>query len=306
MEGKGNRVRDLTGNSGRTPRRPEAKVMPLTMLLERAEEWRRGGETIVFANGCFDLLHIGHITLLEDARREGERLVVAINSDASVRGLKGPTRPVVGEQERAQAALAPLGGAPFVACGPGTKMQSKDWGRENWRELLRRLSEQMSDRALVLVGAQGDFAVSEYAGAGWRGVTVNLCGELTPRETAAVLRNAELFLGPDSGPMHLAAAYGVPCAIAFAALDKPGVWFPTGDQHRAIYHAVECAQCFLTECVVQKKKCLTSISVEEMLAAAMAAVRGETARDKAVRGEAVRDNTVSGETVSAAGAGKLS
>ncbi|MGA7885829.1 MAG: adenylyltransferase/cytidyltransferase family protein, partial [Acidobacteriaceae bacterium] len=128
--------------------------MPLTMLLERAEEWRRGGETIVFANGCFDLLHIGHITLLEDARREGERLVVAINSDASVRGLKGPTRPVVGEQERAQAALAPLGGAPFVACGPGTKMQSKDWGRENWRELLRRLSEQMSDRALVLVGAQ--------------------------------------------------------------------------------------------------------------------------------------------------------
>lgn len=200
------------------------------------------------------------------------------------------------ELERARAALAPLGGGPFVACGPGTKMQSKDWGRENWRELLRRLSEQMSDRALVLVGAQGDFAVSEYAGAGWRGVTVNLCGELTPRETAAVLRNAELFVGPDSGPMHLAAAYGVPCAIAFAALDKPGVWFPTGDQHRAIYHAVECAQCFLTECVVQKKKCLTSISVEEMLAAAMAAVRGE----------AVRDNTVSGETVSAAGAGKLS
>lgn len=197
------------------------------------------------------------------------------------------------ELERARTALAPLGGAPFVACGPGTKMQSKDWGRENWRDLLGRLSEQMGDRALVLVGAKEDFAVSEYASAGWRGATVNLCGELTPRETAAVLRNAELFLGPDSGPMHLAAAYGVPCAIAFAALDKPGIWYPTGDQHRAIYHAVECAQCYLTECVAQKKKCLTSISVEEMLAAAMAAAGGGAVRDKAGRDETVRDGAVS-------------
>lgn len=191
------------------------------------------------------------------------------------------------ELHRARGALAPLGGTPFVACGPGTKMQSKDWGRENWRELLRRLSEQMSDRALVLVGAKEDIAVAEYAGETWRGPAVNLCGALTPRETAAVLREAELFLGPDSGPMHLAAAYGVPCAIAFAALDKPGVWFPMGARHRPIYHAVECAQCFLTECVEQKKKCLTSISVEEMLTAAMAAVRGETVTEETARDGAV-------------------
>jgi D-beta-D-heptose 7-phosphate kinase/D-beta-D-heptose 1-phosphate adenosyltransferase len=63
---------------------------------------------VVFTNGCFDLLHIGHITLLEDARREGDRLIVAINSDVSVQELKGPTRPIVGERERARilAALA--------------------------------------------------------------------------------------------------------------------------------------------------------------------------------------------------------
>ena len=63
---------------------------------------------MVFTNGCFDLLHIDHIKLLEDARRQGDRLVVGINSDASVSRLKGPTRPMVGERERAYvlAALA--------------------------------------------------------------------------------------------------------------------------------------------------------------------------------------------------------
>jgi D-beta-D-heptose 7-phosphate kinase / D-beta-D-heptose 1-phosphate adenosyltransferase len=84
------------------------KVLTLDHLKVRAAAWRSAGEKIVFTNGCFDLLHIGHVTLLEDARREGERLVVGINSDASVRGLKGPARPIVGERERARilAALA--------------------------------------------------------------------------------------------------------------------------------------------------------------------------------------------------------
>jgi D-beta-D-heptose 7-phosphate kinase / D-beta-D-heptose 1-phosphate adenosyltransferase len=63
---------------------------------------------VVFTNGCFDLLHVGHITLLEDCRRYGSKLVLGLNSDASVCRLKGPTRPIVGEQERARvmAALA--------------------------------------------------------------------------------------------------------------------------------------------------------------------------------------------------------
>lgn len=86
----------------------EEKVLSPDALRARVSSWRAAGQQIVFTNGCFDLLHIGHITLLEDARREGERLIVAINSDSSVRGLKGPTRPIVGEHERARvlAALA--------------------------------------------------------------------------------------------------------------------------------------------------------------------------------------------------------
>jgi D-beta-D-heptose 7-phosphate kinase/D-beta-D-heptose 1-phosphate adenosyltransferase len=88
--------------------RAEEKVLTLDHLKVRTSAWRSAGQSVVFTNGCFDILHIGHITLLEDARREGDRLIVAINSDASVQKLKGPTRPIVAERERGRilAALA--------------------------------------------------------------------------------------------------------------------------------------------------------------------------------------------------------
>lgn len=84
------------------------KVVTRQELVSRCGFWRANGERIVFANGCFDLLHVGHISLLEQSRRAGDRLIVAINSDASVSALKGPSRPIVGERERARvlAALA--------------------------------------------------------------------------------------------------------------------------------------------------------------------------------------------------------
>jgi D-beta-D-heptose 7-phosphate kinase/D-beta-D-heptose 1-phosphate adenosyltransferase len=84
------------------------KVLDGERLAKRVAEWRAAGETIVFTNGCFDLLHVGHVTLLEDCHRFGSKLVLGLNSDASVCRLKGPTRPVVGENERARvmAALA--------------------------------------------------------------------------------------------------------------------------------------------------------------------------------------------------------
>jgi D-beta-D-heptose 7-phosphate kinase/D-beta-D-heptose 1-phosphate adenosyltransferase len=80
----------------------EEKVVNRAGLIARAAQWRNRGETIVFTNGCFDLLHIGHITLLEDAHRMGDHLVIGLNSDDSVQRLKGPTRPIIGETERAR------------------------------------------------------------------------------------------------------------------------------------------------------------------------------------------------------------
>jgi len=174
-----------------------------------------------------------------------------------------------GEVAKASAILAPLAGKPLLAMGIGTKVQAKDWGGENWHALTARLADAFPEHGLVLVGAKEDHAVSEAVRSAWQSISVNLCGELTPRETAAVLRRAELFLGPDSGPMHFAAAAGVPCAIAFAARTKPGVWYPVGNAHRVVYHRVSCAECNLDVCIEQQKRCLTSITVDEMFAAAV-------------------------------------
>ena len=82
------------------------------MMVVR-QHLRATGQTLVMTNGCFDLLHAGHICFLQNARRLGDRLLVAVNSDASVRLLKGPKRPVQGEMERAFA-LAALACVDFL------------------------------------------------------------------------------------------------------------------------------------------------------------------------------------------------
>src|ERR1035438_5134941 len=83
--------------------RKVVKVGPLAALCARL---RSRGKRVVFTNGCFDLLHVGHITLLEKARALGDCLVVGLNSDASMRGLKGSGRPVVPEKDRARVMAA--------------------------------------------------------------------------------------------------------------------------------------------------------------------------------------------------------
>jgi ADP-heptose:LPS heptosyltransferase len=204
--------------------------------------------------------------------REAARLLRCISSLGDGR-IDDPAswdlRLTPAEEQKGRDVLTPLSGRPFIACGPGTKMQAKDWGQENWRALLTNLAAELPHHGLALVGAKLDAEVSDYVSSEWQGPVVNLCGLLSPRETAAVLKHAELFLGPDSGPMHLAAAYGVPCAIAFASLDRPGRWFPTGKLHRPIYHRVDCQNCRLTVCIEQKKKCILSIGVDEMFDAAL-------------------------------------
>jgi rfaE bifunctional protein nucleotidyltransferase chain/domain len=83
-------------------------------LVEMGARWRREGRTVVFTNGCFDLLHPGHVRLIEAARDFGDVLAVAINSDAGVRRLKGPQRPIIPAVDRA-ALLASLAAVDAVA-----------------------------------------------------------------------------------------------------------------------------------------------------------------------------------------------
>ncbi len=178
------------------------------------------------------------------------------------------------EHIRAVEALRPIAGHPILAVSVGTKRQSKDWGRENWRNLLTALADRYPEYSVALLGSSEESEASEYAADGWRqlsasaraaGPVVNLCGLLTPRESAAALSHACIFLGHDSGPMHLAAAVQTPCVAIFSARNKPRVWFPYGNQHSVLYHAVDCWGCNLETCIIKKKKCLTSITVEEVL-----------------------------------------
>lgn len=177
------------------------------------------------------------------------------------------------EHARAAEALAEAGSRPVVAVSVGTKVQAKDWGRENWRGLLRQMAGLCPGHALVLCGAPEEAEASEFAAEGWREVAgdaapvVNLCGRLTPRESAAVFSRAKIFVGHDSGPMHLAAAVGTPCVAIFAARNLPRQWFPCGAGHRVIYHAVSCQGCALETCIEEKKRCLTSIGVDEVAGA---------------------------------------
>jgi rfaE bifunctional protein nucleotidyltransferase chain/domain len=83
-----------------------ADILDRMELVERVSQDRARGLSIAFANGAFDLLHVGHVRYLDGAKREADRLVVAINSDASVRGLKGPNRPILPEADRAELVAA--------------------------------------------------------------------------------------------------------------------------------------------------------------------------------------------------------
>ena len=90
-----------------------SKIVPRQQAIEKIAAWRTTGKKIVFTNGCFDILHIGHIKLLHAAAKEGDRLVVGLNSDRSVKQLKGEKRPIVPEEERA-ALLSSITGVDLV------------------------------------------------------------------------------------------------------------------------------------------------------------------------------------------------
>ena len=89
----------------KTPRNRQTKPVSATPADAR-RGWRAAGQRIVFTNGCFDLLHTGHVTYLEAARKLGDKLVLGLNTDRSVSALKGPTRPVIHEQDRARVLAA--------------------------------------------------------------------------------------------------------------------------------------------------------------------------------------------------------
>lgn len=121
----------------------EQKILSRDELRQRVAEWRSAGEQIVLTNGCFDLLHVGHVRYLQGAKALGGKLVVAVNSDASVRKIKSEGRPLMPQEERAEI-MAALGDVDAVVVfdepdvralireiRPDVQAKGTDYTREN-------------------------------------------------------------------------------------------------------------------------------------------------------------------------------
>ena len=154
------------------------KIVSQTELMDIATREKRAGRRVVFTNGCFDLLHPGHVRCLAEARALGDVLIVAVNSDRSVRAIKGPERPLVPEQDRAEV-LAALASVDYVTI----------FDEETPRELISRVLPN-----LLVKGA--DWAAGEVVGrqeveaAGGRVVSIPLAHGYSTTKLVERIRTA--------------------------------------------------------------------------------------------------------------------
>ena len=144
----------------------------------------------------------------------------------------------------------------------GSKMQSKIWPEEFFGDVLLRLWKKHRVWPIFL-GSSADKEASqriqEYVGAGSLAT-----GVFSIRESLALLRNCDFYLGNDTGTMHLAVAAGRKCVALFSARDQPGRWYPSGSGHSVHRKAVDCEGCMLQICTLQGRKCLTQIKPDEV------------------------------------------
>src|SRR5256885_14954920 len=150
------------------------KILSRTELRQRVEQWRSAGERIVLGNGNFDLLHVGHVRYLRGAKALGGKLVVAINSDDSVRALKGEGRPIMPAQERAEI-LAALADVDAVLIFPEIDV------RDIIREIRPDIQAKGTDYSAESVPERD--AVIEYGG------RVEIVGDAKDHSTSEIIRS---------------------------------------------------------------------------------------------------------------------
>lgn len=124
-----------------------SKIFSRADLARARAQWRRGGKTVVFTNGCYDILHPGHIRLLEGARSLGDILILALNTDSSVQRLKGPNRPLLNQDERAALASS-------LAAVDAVTFFDEDTPRELIAEVLPDILIKGADWAHFIAGRE--------------------------------------------------------------------------------------------------------------------------------------------------------
>ncbi|MBI4726223.1 glycosyltransferase family 9 protein [candidate division TA06 bacterium] len=151
----------------------------------------------------------------------------------------------------------------FIVFGLGTKIKSKDWGQSNWQNLIAKLSEKFYDYAVVFIGAKDEYDYCDSVGRFWKNDKINLCGLTKPREAAAIIKKAAVYIGHDSGSMHLAAAQGIPIVAIFSSRAKPGIWFPYWSRQNILFNSIKCQGCLLDNCP-KDNKCIKMTTVDKV------------------------------------------
>ena len=157
------------------------------------------------------------------------------------------------------------GRRPWVGVAPGSKMPAKRWPLDRFAEVVGKLVHEFDVWPVVFGGPEDARSGAELIKAWGRGA--NAAGALHVRAAACALQRCLLFVGNDTGTMHLAASVATPVVAVFSARAAPGTWFPYGVEQRVFRSAVECEGCGLTECVERHNECLERISPAEVTAA---------------------------------------
>jgi heptosyltransferase III len=138
-------------------------------------------------------------------------------------------------EHRAAAPFVQAAGcAPIIAINHGGKVVKNDWGEERWRAFLSLLGREFGNHVLAILGSTTDHSRAERLTQFWPGLTLNLCGCLAARESAAFLKSVSLFVGHDSGPLHLASACQIPTVGLFGNNKPAAIWHPYGAHNTVV------------------------------------------------------------------------
>jgi ADP-heptose:LPS heptosyltransferase len=196
---------------------------------------------------------------------EADRLARAIGLAAADRALHSLSLDLTAEERSSARKLAGLArGAVVISVG--TKCDVNHWGRDNWRQLIARLGRLTSIEQLFLVGSADEYAECDELRASWPRDSANFCGRLSPRQSAALMAESKLFVGHDSGPMHLASAVGVPVVAIFSSRNLPGTWYPLNPRSRIHFTVIDCMGCGRLRCEDLHKACINAVNVEDVYA----------------------------------------
>ncbi len=169
-----------------------------------------------------------------------------------------------------------------VALAPGSKMSGKQWAEERFVEVGQQLLAWNPGFVIYVVGGTEDLELGERLCAAWGKGGFNLAGRLSIYGSAALMERCMLYVGNDTGTMHLAAMVGLPCVVIFSARDYPGLWEPYGNEHAILRKDLRCSGCMLEKCVERRKACLENISVDDVLEQVKARLNKYRVRDVAL------------------------